>query len=563
MRSAARPVFRWLLLFASVLGLVICGILVKSPELVHASAPTPLPLPSGPDRYTTMQVDISIYEWWMAAWQDNDVRCSFFADHEGLPNETDIVSACGQPLYDDWKAYSTPCEESDINACPGYYFIQVSSKPAKREVTVKLPPPNVSISLTDCNPDKTGWCTQQPNLVLTAEEPLPNESITAINGYIGTDPFTCAGSRCVFRLADTNSKGIRLSFWATSTHGDSSKVFDALLRVVDDGKKAERLTSRWYVNVLSTQWTGAPIASCSAVWESFPPTDGLPEWLNTPEKAESLKTKIPYAYLAANLISQGVADASDCPNAGLLSDGSASACGLKAASPEVQEWQNRFDKLIISVANEDNVPAQLLKNLFSRESQFWPGVFRNGKDVGLGQLTEGGADTALLWNPSFYNQFCPLVLDKSLCESTGFSNLSAAHKSLLRGALVRSVDARCSDCPLGLDLSRADFSVGIFAHTLLANCEQAGKIVQDVTGEMPGAVLDYETLWRFTLVNYNAGSGCLAIAVNQAYTPGAEVKLSWDGVASALNGSCPGAVGYVEDVSRLSGSATPSDSPSP
>jgi hypothetical protein len=94
------------------------------------------------------------------------------------------------------------------------------------------------------------------------------------------------------------------------------------------------------------------------------------------------------------------------------------------------------------------------------------------------------------------------------------------HQALLRGALVGSVDARCADCPLGLDLSRADFSVGVFARTMLANCEQAGKIVQDVTGEMPGSVVDYETLWRFTLVNYNAGSGCLAIAINQAFVLG-------------------------------------------
>ena len=311
------------------------------------------------------------------------------------------------------------------------------------------------------------------------------------------------------------------------------------------------------MDVLSSQWTGAPIASCAAAWDSFPPPDGLPEWLNTPDTVDELRTNIPYSYLAANLITQGVVDVSACSNGGLLSDGSASACGLKAAAPVVQEWQNRFDELILSVAQNYKVPAQLLKNLFSRESQFWPGVFRNGKDVGLGQLTEGGADTALLWNPSFYNQFCPLVLDKSLCESVGFSNLSDAHKALLRGALVGSVDARCADCPLGLDLSRADFSVGVFARTMLANCEQAGKIVQDVTGKMPGLAVDYETLWRFTLVNYNAGSGCLAIAINQAYIPKADVPLSWDGVASILNGACPGSVDYVNDISKVTAPETP------
>jgi len=43
-----------------------------------------------------------------------------------------------------------------------------------------------------------------------------------------------------------------------------------------------------------------------------------------------------------------------------------------------------------------HLPAQLLKNLFARQSQFWPGVFRDNPDAGLSQLTENGADPALL-----------------------------------------------------------------------------------------------------------------------------------------------------------------------
>jgi hypothetical protein len=289
--------------------------------------------------------------------------------------------------------------------------------------------------------------------------------------------------------------------------------------------------------------------------------------LTTPASSDDLKSNIPYAYLAANLITQGVTDASKCPDNGLMPDGSANACGLKAAAKDVHEWQNRFDKLIFKVANQGDVPAQLLKNLFSRESQFWPGVFRNGKDVGLGQMTEGGADTTLLWNPSFYEQFCPLVLDKRLCKAKGFASLNESLQSLLRGALVGSVDASCTDCPLGLDLSRADFSVNVFAHTLLANCEQAGKIVQNVTNDMPGQTVDYETLWRFTLVNYNAGSGCLGDAITQAYDPNAQPPLSWDRVSAALDVVCPGAAGYVNDVSRdtaVPGQSTPGpDQPTP
>jgi len=53
------------------------------------------------------------------------------------------------------------------------------------------------------------------------------------------------------------------------------------------------------------------------------------------------------------------------------------------------------------VAKESGVPAHLLKNMwFAKESQFWPGA-SSKTDVGLGQLTEKGADTTLMWNPLF------------------------------------------------------------------------------------------------------------------------------------------------------------------
>lgn len=539
-----------LLIVVTILGMAVFAGIFVPPDPVFAAAPTPSSLPPGPDRFTSITVDTNIFEWWMAAWRDSTVFCSFFIDYPGLPSDSDIISACGKDLYEDWKTYSTPCLDNDTTQCSGYYFVQVSRKTEKREITLKLPPADVKISLEGCEPDSTGWCTAQPMLVLEGSDPLPNETILGISGIAGSDPFSCSGNRCSFLLNETNQKGLRLTFWAFSSFGDSSPVFDAFMRVKMDGGTNERLTPRWYVDVISSQWTGAPAASCTAAWEAFTPTEGLPQWLTTPSTSSDLKTNIPYSYLAANLIKQGVTNAKTCPDNGLNPDGSANACGIKAANRNVVQWQNRFDKLIFDVAKKGDVPAQLLKNLFSRESQFWPGVFKNGKDVGLGQMTEGGADTALLWNVSFYDQFCPLVLNKSICEASGFAKLKPSQQKLLRGALVGSVDARCEDCPLGLDLSRADFSVAVFAHTLLANCEQAGKIVQNVTGKMPGQTVDYETLWRFTLVNYNAGSGCLAEALTQAYNPSDAEPLGWNRVSPVLDQFCPGSSSYVEDVSR-------------
>jgi hypothetical protein len=168
-------------------------------------------------------------------------------------------------------------------------------------------------------------------------------------------------------------------------------------------------------------------------------------------------------------------------------------------------------------------------------------------EVGLGHMTDNGADTALLWNQSFYEQYCPLVLSNDTCK-TGYAQLKAENQATLRGALVHSVDASCTDCPLGLDLSQADFSVSVFAQTLAANCEQTGTIVHNASGQSPGQASTYEDLWRFTLVNYNAGPGCLILALREAESRGD--PFDWDHVSAALTPACQGAVEYVTTISR-------------
>jgi len=150
--------------------------------------------------------------------------------------------------------------------------------------------------------------------------------------------------------------------------------------------------------------------------DTFPPVGGPPEWLTTPSDVSGLQSNRSYAYLAAQLIKQGLVLADKCSRNGLFSDNSASACGMDAARPMVLTWQNRFDDLILQTAEDTGVPARLLKNLFARESQFWPSIIDDDDEVGLGQLTEDGADTALLWNPAFYKEFCPLVLSKIIAN---------------------------------------------------------------------------------------------------------------------------------------------------
>ncbi len=512
-----------------------------------SAASTP---PPGPDRVAAVVVDYTSYKWWLTRWQDDKVVCQIFTDHEGLPTRNDVYKACGEDLYDKWSV-TQACQGLELgdasSNCSGYYLHFVQSAPAKRTIAVTLLPPVVWVSLEGCiSVSSTNYCENQPTLVLTAEEPLPNEKITGIEGNLDGEPFTC-DAICKLPLQATGEGSISLDFWAYSSYGDSSQSFQAQVRVAEKDEDNPD-NPGWYVDVLSTQWAGAPLASCAQTWEAFPPVGGPPAWLTTPEKPEDLASNIPYDYLAGHLIIQGVVDISSCPDGGLLPSGAASPCGQEAGRLAIQEWQNRFDSLIFNVAQDTGIPAQLLKNLFSRESQFWPGIVKSIPEVGLGQLTDNGADTALLWNPSFFEQFCPLVLLDSVCRK-GYPHLKATDQAILRGALVRSADAFCADCPLGLDLRQADFSVSVFAETLLANCEQAGMIIRNISGRAPGEVSTYENLWRFTLVNYNAGPGCLSIAIETTDYVGEEYI--WENVAQHLTPVCQGAIDYVEDIGRI------------
>jgi hypothetical protein len=149
------------------------------------------------------------------------------------------------------------------------------------------------------------------------------------------------------------------------------------------------------------------------------------------------------------------------------------------------------------------------------------------------------------------------VLNKKYCED-GFWTLGDAEQNMLRGALVRKVNASCPGCPAGIDLSQAHFSVSVFAQSMLANCEQVGQTIFNITDLEPGQTSSYEDLWRFTLVNYNAGVGCLSAAIQRTWFNGQAIN--WANVSSYLDPVCQSAVGYVEDISRML-KATPTPTP--
>ncbi len=508
------------------------------------------PSPPGPDRVAKITVKYTAYTWWMATWNKNKIVCTLVVDHEGQPTLGEIYTNCTSGVYYNWTK-TKPCKTA-AQDCRGFYLYLVKTESSQKQVTVTLPPPSVWLSLQGCETvtrSGTDICENTPVLLLKGQEPLPNQHITKVSGTMNGQPFQCSAN-CKLKLAPTDNQGVDIKFWAWSSYGDSSNVFDAQIRVAQANAGNPDKKS-WYVDVLSSQWSGVPAASCAKVWRAFPPVGGPPDWLGTPQDPAALSSEIPYNYLSANLILQGAVDASGCPDGGWSSDGTVNQCGLEAARPAVDAWQNQFDSLIINTAHDTGVPAQLLKNLFARESQFWPGVFRASRDSGLGQLTNNGADTALLWNPTFFSQFCPLVLPSQTC-SYGYVHLKAGKQQRLRQALVSSVNASCENCPLGIDLSQANFSVSVFAHTLLAECQQAAQVVLNnvpsSSTQTAGDFASYEDLWKFTLVDYNAGAGCLGLAVNQTWNT--NHQLTWDLLSSNFTPVCSPATNYVNDISK-------------
>jgi hypothetical protein len=386
-----------------------------------------------------------------------------------------------------------------------------------------------------------------PALVLTGEEPLPNHSILKIHGTFAGEPFMCEGELCKIPLRSTTLLGAAVEFWADSSYGDSSERFTAQVRVVDTGILPQPNAGGWYVDVISSQWLGAPLASCAKIWEAFTPLGEPPNWLSTPDHFELMASEEPYYYLAGRLISQGLVDVSACPNGGLLPNGYADVCGLEKAHPIIADWQNQFDQRIIEVAKDTGVPGQMMKNLFAQESQFWPGMFRIPYEYGLGQITEKGADVVLIWNKEFFQQFCPLVLSQEACDR-GYLGLSIDDQAILRGALAVQAKTDCEDCTVGIDLNNTPFTVSLFANTLLANCAQVSRTVFTATNMMAGRVASYEDLWRMTLANYHAGPGCVSFAIHQAWQTSNE--LTWELVSTLFTDPCKGAVPYVEKICR-------------
>jgi hypothetical protein len=87
-----------------------------------------------------------------------------------------------------------------------------------------------------------------------------------------------------------------------------------------------------------------------------------------------------------------------------------------------------------------------------------------------------------------------------------------------------------------------------------------GQILYTTTRRTAGEVSTYEDLWRFTLINYNGGPGCLSGAIDETYSSGH--PLTWGNVIQYLEpGVCQISIDYVNDIAFMPGEPLPTPTP--
>jgi hypothetical protein len=218
-------------------------------------------------------------------------------------------------------------------------------------------------------------------------------------------------------------------------------------------------------------------------------------WTYIPTSADELYSDENLQYLAGRLISQGIVDASSCPAGGLAANGYATACGTELAQPTVVAMQNAVNQAIIDQYYTVGVPPVLLKQLIQVESQFWPSSEVKGH-FGYGHVTYAGMETALDYYPDLVDDVCSLPGN------------NCAGQSLSAETMLEMMVSTCPTCENGIDMSKANDSILILAKVIMAYCDQTAQLVYNATGWRSDLVVDYPTLWKLTLMNYNSGATC-------------------------------------------------------
>ena len=149
-----------------------------------------------PNRQTEIVTEEVLFEWWLNRWTDNILVCQIIIDHEGPPSAEEVMKQCGADIYQQWLK-TPPCEEAaageSTTFCPGLYAYFAGFEPGKVTTVVDLPSPTVWLNVSDCTlKPPENFCPQQPNLLFTAEEPLPDYEIESIHIISAGRKVSCA-----------------------------------------------------------------------------------------------------------------------------------------------------------------------------------------------------------------------------------------------------------------------------------------------------------------------------------------------------------------------------------
>lgn len=262
--------------------------------------------------------------------------------------------------------------------------------------------------------------------------------------------------------------------------------------------------------------------------------DSEMHWIYVPESADELYSDDTLMWLAGKLIKTKVIDASNCPAGGLGADGYANACGMALAKPKGIEIQNSLNQYILDAWVDVGVPPVLLKQVIRYESQFWPSQ-ENEYHYGYGHVTPIGVLNAMEWNPALMKLACGSGASCALDISTA--------QNILNQLVVT-----CASCENGIDMSRAGASVNILAHVLMGYCNQSAQLIFNASGWRSNLVVDYPTMWKITLMDYNAGSVCVEATLNETFKA-TQGPMKWSDILAHLQGdNCKRGAYYANQV---------------
>ena len=247
-------------------------------------------------------------------------------------------------------------------------------------------------------------------------------------------------------------------------------------------------------------------------------------WIYVPESADELHTEENLFFLAGQLIANDIVKANVCPSGGLSLNGYANACGIAVARPAMIYIQNMLNEPILQAYKETGVPPVLLKQLIRVESEFWPSQYVY-THYGFGHITNMGMRNALQWNPALAAKVCPTSSTEDCRTSITIAD-----------QILSSLIATCASCKYGIDPLIANRSVDILAEVVLGYCYQTARVIYNATERHSSLVVDYATIWKLTLMDYNAGSTCVYDAVAATF---AKMKgpMKWADISPNVSGN--------------------------